>query len=257
MPDHSLPTAASALAALALAAALTSCLPVPPPPPPPPPSVSPAPLPSPSDPPAPLPSPSDSPAPLPSPTPVPPPVPDPPAPEPTPAPDGVVLTPRSLGHLTLDGPETLAVWDVEEAFDASGEFLYAGQTDECGLGTHEGYRVAVVMDSIQAVQAFVVENAEVVTQEGVALGSSTEDVVAAYGLENVYTAPVDSRAGGPLLVVGDGSGPPTEGQLSYAFDTDAAGEVTGLRAGAWPWIGYRDYCSDSAGRPEGTGWPLG
>lgn len=259
MPVHHRATRTSALAALALAAALTSCLPLPPSAPTPPsPSASPAALP----PPVPPASPSASPVALPSPSPVPPPpsspTPEPPSPAPTPAPEGVVLTPRGLPDLDLDldGPETLAVWDVEAALDASGEFVLTGQTEDCGLGAHEGYRIAVVTDEIQAVQAFVVENTEVLTQEGVTLGASTEDVLATYGSQNVYAAPSDSRAGGQLLVVGDSSGPPVDGQLSYAFDTDGAGVVTGLRAGAWPWIGYRDYCSDSAQRPESTGWPL-
>jgi hypothetical protein len=91
------------------------------------------------------------------------------------------------------------------------------------------------------------------------LGSTTDDLIDAYGKDALYARDVPSRSGGQLVWVTDLDAPgeePTTSSLHYAFDTDAKGTVTRIRAGFWPHVADVDYCSDQAGRKTETGWPL-
>ena len=61
-----------------------------------------------------------------------------------------------------------------------------------------------------------------------------------------------------VLVVSDPERPDAfdSGSLHLAFDTDTQGVVRRMRAGFAPFVGYADYCSPAATRPDAVGWPL-
>lgn len=181
--------------------------------------------------------------------------------EPLPAPPraGLVIAQNGLPGLELNRQVLeVSTTDLETVL-GNNNFLLAGQTEHCGLATNESLGVAAVTDDDLAVVAFVVERDDAATREGIRLGSSTDDIIETYGKGAVFARDVPSRTGGQIVWVTDLGSPgaePTNSSLHYAFDTDATGAVTRIRAGFWPHVADADYCSDSAGRPEATGWPL-
>ncbi len=176
-----------------------------------------------------------------------------------PAPTGLVIAQNGLPGLELNRRVyDVSTSDMEEAFD-NHDFVNAGQTDECGLAANESLGVAAITNSDLAVVGFVVERDDAVTREGIRLGSTTDDIIEAYGKDAVYARDVPSRSGGQLVWVTDLDSPgeePTKSSFHYAFDTNAAGAVTRIRAGFWPHVADIDYCSDKAGHSRQTGWPL-
>jgi hypothetical protein len=188
-----------------------------------------------------------------------PPQPDPPRPDP-PQPGGLVITQNGLPGLQLNRQVLdVSTSDVEDAIGGD-PLVLVGQTDRCGLAINEDLGIAAVTDANLAVVGFVVERSDAVTREGIRRGSSTDDIVAAYGRRSVFVRDVPSRSGGRLVWVTDLESPgrePTASSLHYAFDTDAGGRVTRIRAGFWPHVADVDHCSDAASRPRETGWPLG
>lgn len=174
--------------------------------------------------------------------------------------DDVVISQAGLPGLTLDREVlSLGILDVERALGGEGSFSLKGQTETCSLGINEQFGVAVMIDTYTAVLGFVVERADVRTAEGIHQGSTIEDIVDTYGQAMVFLAEETSLTGGPLVIVDDIAQPGRNhagDTLLYGFDTDRSGAVTRLRAGFWPYVGYRDSCSDDANRPEATGWPL-
>ncbi|MGX6601986.1 hypothetical protein ACWKSP_07615 [Micromonosporaceae bacterium Da 78-11] len=92
------------------------------------------------------------------------------------------------------------------------------------------------------------------------LDVSSSDLEAAFDdQDSVFARDLPSRDGGQLVWVTDLESPgeePTASSLHYAFDTDARGAVTRIRAGFWPHVADVDYCSDHATRSAATGWPL-
>lgn len=184
----------------------------------------------------------------------------PPTPPPTPSPTDAVV----VGQGGLPGLEVrrdvldVSVAELELALDAEGEMVLAPQSASCGLASLEDAGVAAVTDDDQAVLAYVLERDDVRTAEGVAVGSSVDEVLRTYGDLAVVLDTV-SVAGGPVVVVRDLEQPdrPPEGTLTYGFDTDADGRVARVRAGLWPWTAHAAYCDDGAPRAGATGWPLG
>lgn len=184
------------------------------------------------------------------------PVPPPPTPSPT---DAVVVGQGGLPGLEVRRDLLdVSVAELESALGAEGEMLLAPQSGSCGLASLEDAGVAAVTDDDQAVLAYVLERADVRTTEGVAVGSSVDDVLRTYGDLAVVLDTV-SVTGGPVVVVRDLEQPDRspEGTLTYGFDTGADGRVTRVRAGLWPWTAHTTYCDDEAPRAGATGWPLG
>jgi hypothetical protein len=185
-----------------------------------------------------------------------PPIPPPPPPNPTPD----VLRQDGLPGLTLDRQEgDLSVSDVETAIGEPLDLFL--QTKECALGVAETRGLAVVYQpTTTAVLGFIVEDPRMSTPEGIHVGSTQNEIVQAFGDDNV--AVIDgllSQTGGPLVLTEDLENPgqePSASTLHYGFDTDSAGRVTRLRAGFWPYVSYTDYCSMEATRAASTGWPL-
>jgi hypothetical protein len=171
----------------------------------------------------------------------------------------LVLTQNGLPGLELNRQVLdVSTSDMEAAFD-NHDFLNAGQTNTCGLAANEDLGVAAITNTDLAVVAFVVERPDTATSEGIRLGSTTDDIIKAYGKNAVYARDVPSRAGGQLIWVTDLDSPdsePSASSLHYAFETDTTGTVTRLRAGFWPHVAHVDFCSDKATRTKETGWPL-
>lgn len=208
----------------------------------------------------PLPGPSATTSPAPPPGPGPGPDPEPPPPSTGPArPGALVITQAGLPGLQLNRQVLdISTSDLEAALD-DGTLVLAGQTDTCGLAAHERLKIAAVTDGNLAVTAFIVERPDAATAEGIRLGSTTDDIVRAYGRNAVFARDVRSRSGGQLLWTTDLETPgeePTASSLHYAFDTDPTGRVTGIRAGFWPHVAHAAYCADTARRSPQTGWPL-
>ena len=171
-----------------------------------------------------------------------------------------VVRPDGIGDLVIQRDVLdLSVSDLEEALDAVGEAFLAPQGEDCGLAVLERQGIAAVTDSDLAITALVLQTDTVRTARGIGLGSSTQDVVAAYGAGAV--AVLDDRespTGGPILVIADEARPDAVDatSLHLAFETDADGLVTRLRAGHAPAVALGDYCSAVADHPERVGWPL-
>lgn len=175
-------------------------------------------------------------------------------------PGGPVLAQDGLGgELTLHREALdVSVSDVEAVY---GGLFLAPQTEDCALGASEEQGIAIAFDpSSTGVRLFIVEDPALRTREGIGVGSSTEEILAAFGPEDVAVLDdVPSQTDGPLVVVADLENPdasPGPSSLHYGFDTDGDGLVTRVRAGFWPYVAYTDYCSPEA--PEGptSGWPL-
>lgn len=184
------------------------------------------------------------------------PVPPPPTPSPT---DAVVVGQGGLPGLEVRRDLLdVSVAELESALGAEGEMLLAPQSGSCGLASLEDAGVAAVTDDDQAVLAYVLERDDVRTTEGVAVGSSVDDVLRTYG-DLVVVLDTVSVTGGPVVVVRDLEQPDRSpaGTLTYGFDTGADGRVTRVRAGLWPWTAHAAYCDDQAPRAGATGWPLG
>ena len=144
-----------------------------------------------------------------------------------------------------------SITDVERTLGLGSSFP-APQTEYCSLVIFETDGVAVTATDAGVVLAFVLQNSAVTTGQGIRVGSTVDDLTAAYGSALTVHRRV-SPTGGPVVLVDDGS-PDQESHL--AFDLDPDGRVARIRIGALPWVGYTDYCSDSASRPRSTGWPL-
>jgi len=148
------------------------------------------------------------------------------------------------GHILLqDGFEgfrwsrdaaDMSATELEEWFGASGDFEMRPETDECSVATHDGLGLTAIMDSDTAVRALVAEG-DFQTPEGIGVGSSLEEVRAAYGSDVLAEEQLD----GTLYVVIDDLERPgqDDGTTShYAFEVDQSGSVRVLRAGRVPWL---------------------
>jgi hypothetical protein len=173
--------------------------------------------------------------------------------------DGLVITPEGLPGLQLNRRVLdVSTSDVEDVL-GSNDFVMAPQTEDCGLSSNQALGVAAVTNADLAVVGFVVERPDAATREGIRAGSTVDDIVEAYGRDLVFARDVPSRTGGRVIWVTDLGSPgsePTASSLHYAFDTGPDGTVTRIRSGFWPHVAHADYCSDEAGRPSATGWPL-
>lgn len=166
------------------------------------------------------------------------------------------LTQRGIGELEV-GP-SLSHTDIEAYFDIG--FSPKNQGNSCRLSMAEDVGLAAVGDDYTAIWGFIVENPDIRTAENIGVGSSYEEVVAAYG-ELVDVLDFPSQTGGPIIAVDDMTQPGDDFTMEsrlMAFDTDANGTVTRVRVGMYPWVIYTDYCShDTASiTHERTGWPL-
>ena len=173
--------------------------------------------------------------------------------------DRLVISQNGLPGLELNRQVLDVSTSDLETVIGNHDFFNAGQTEDCGLATNESLGLAAVTNSDLAVVAFVVERPDATTREGIRLGSTTEDIIETYGEDEVFARDVRSRSGGQLVWVTDLESPgaePTASSFHYAFDTDASGTVTRIRAGFWPHVADVDYCSDEATRRTATGWPL-
>lgn len=172
--------------------------------------------------------------------------------------DALVLHQDGIGGIRLERErQSLSVTDVETWLGT--DLALNPQTDSCALGINEDLGIAVMYDHDTGVLGFVFDNSQVTTSEGIGVGSTVEDVAAAYGRGAAVLSEVVSQTGGPLVLVSDADfpeAPPGPRTLHLAFDSDEAGKVTRLRAGFWPWVAYRDYCSAEDGKRWHTGWPL-
>jgi hypothetical protein len=190
-----------------------------------------------------------------------PPLPDPTTSTPVPPPpdDAIIVTQDGLGDLDLGARETLSLslTDVETWL---GEPLSPKpQTDECVLATNEEFGIALVTDQYNGVMGFVLDHQDVVTSEGIRVGSTSDELIAAYGESLRQVDGATSVSGGPLIFVDDDDAPgapPDSTSRHLAFDLDAEGTVTRLKSGYWPWMGFRDYCEAVSDSPEDFGWPL-
>ncbi|MGC5172495.1 hypothetical protein ACLQ2Q_17810 [Microbacterium sp. DT81.1] len=173
-----------------------------------------------------------------------------------PPPDGDVITQRGIGPLEVGG--ALSTDDVESYLRVT--FSPKSQTEDCWLNIAADAGLATVSDSYTATMAFIIEDPELRTAEGIGAGSTYDEVFDAYGEDIIEEYEYPSQTGGPMILVDDFSRPgaePTEDSRLMAFDTDLEGTVTRVRVGMWPWVGFLDYCSDEAGRSHAnTGWPL-
>lgn len=173
--------------------------------------------------------------------------------------DAIVLTQDGLGELDLGSRDalSLSIMDVEAWL---GEALSPKpQTGECTLATNEDLGIALVADPYDGVMGFVIDNPDVTTPEGIRVGSTTEELDAAYGDSIGFVEGALSNSGGPLAIVDDTENPgaaPDATSRHLAFDTDPEGTVTRLKSGYWPWMGYPDYCEVESASPQDTGWPL-
>jgi hypothetical protein len=173
--------------------------------------------------------------------------------------DAIVLTQDGLGELYLGSRDalSLSITDVETWLDEA--LSPKNQTGECSLATNEDLGIALVTDPYGGVMGFVIDNQQVTTPEGIRVGSTAEDLEAAYGDSLEIVEGALSNSGGPLALVDDTESPgaaPDATSRHLAVDTDPAGTVTRLKAGYWPWMGYPDYCEVESPSPQDTGWPL-
>jgi len=170
-----------------------------------------------------------------------------------------VLTQDGLGELDLGTRDalSLSITDVETWLDEA--LSPKGQTEDCWLATNEDLGIALVTDPYGGVMGFVIDNEQVTTPEGIRVGSTAEDLEAAYGGSLRVVEGAVSNSGGVLAFVDDSERPgaaPDATSRHLAFDTDPGGTVTRLKAGYWPWMGYPDYCEAESPSPQDTGWPL-
>lgn len=170
--------------------------------------------------------------------------------------DTKVITQRGIGSLEVGG--ALSTTDIETYFSLT--FSPRSQTEYCSLNIQADVGLATVSNADTATMAFIIENPELRTAEGIGAGSTYDEVFNAYGEYIVDDYVYPSHTGGPMILVDDFSRPGaalTEDTRLMAFDTDPEGTVTRVRVGMWPWVGFLDYCSDDAGRSHTrTGWPL-
>ncbi|GAA1996075.1 hypothetical protein GCM10009818_02430 [Nakamurella flavida] len=144
-----------------------------------------------------------------------------------------------------------SVSDVETSLGLTTPFS-APQTEDCSLHIWADDGLAVTTTAAGTVLAFVMQGPEASTPQGIAVGSTAADLDAAYG-SALTVIRRDSPAGGPVVLVDNRT---SDESSHLAFDLTADGDVARIRVGALPWVGYADYCSDEASRPESTGWPL-
>lgn len=182
-----------------------------------------------------------------------------PAPSPTPSPAEAslpALTQRGIGDLEV-GP-SLSQTEIEESLGIS--LTPKNQDEFCGLSIAEDIGLAIVTDENTAALSFIIENPALKTSEGIGVGSTYDEVVAAYG-DLVEILDSSSQTGGPIIAVDDmtrpGASLTMESRL-LAFDTDSNRTVTRVRTGMYPWVAYTDYCSQETASTTHarTGWPL-
>lgn len=162
----------------------------------------------------------------------------PPSP-PSPPPGGkVVLFQNGFEGLTVRRDVAdVSIPDLE-AFLPPGESIkQRGESEDCGVAERTDLGVTGMTDARLAVRAFVVTSKDVATPEDISVDSTLEEVRTAYGDAIVHHESIEG--GGSQLIIDDQDRPGQDITMAsqlFAFDLDASGTVTTLRAGGFPWL---------------------
>ncbi len=159
-------------------------------------------------------------------------------PTPPSRPDQPVLHQNGFEGLTVRRDVAdVSIPDLMAFLPPGDDIVQRGETENCGVAERADLGLIAMTDGDLAVRAFVVSSEDAATPEGIHVGSSHEEVRTAYGDAVLYDEPAED--GSRLLVVDDQERPDQDLSLAsqlFAFDLDASGAVTTLRAGGFPWL---------------------
>ncbi|WP_336921023.1 hypothetical protein [Aquipuribacter sp. SD81] len=169
------------------------------------------------------------------------PVPPEPEPEPEPDPSDMALaTQFGLGELTVGAP----VSALEAA--AGAEMTVERVEGDCVVRYLESLQIATV-DNDGAIQTYLVTGGPITTVEGVGIGSTYDDIVAAYPLWVAGLSGETTSFGGryvPIEISSPGVGADYGATGRHMmFEMDADDRVARFRVGAPPYVFHTDICS--------------
>lgn len=146
----------------------------------------------------------------------------------------------------------VSVTDLEGLFSAAGDFDVRPETDVCGTARHSQLELTAITDSDTGVRALAAEGG-FETPEGIGVGSSLEDVRAAYG--DAVLAENETVDGTHVFIDdlerrGQQFTPET---MLYAFEVDPSDVVRALRAGPMPWVLGCTHVSSETEWPDAVG----